>query len=105
GVNGETYRVHLEYAHGDGPASLVAKFPADRPAARTVAAFQHWYEREVEFYRRLAASSPLGTPRCYVASIEATGEYVLLLEDLRPAWRQGDQLASCAEREARAAIE
>ncbi|MFA7249575.1 MAG: phosphotransferase [Dehalococcoidia bacterium] len=104
GVNGETYRVVIEYARGDGPRALVAKFPADRPGPRATAAFQHWYEREVEFYRTLAAACPLRTPRCYDAAIDPEGGYVLLLEDLRPR-TQGDQVAGCSVEQARTAIE
>ncbi len=110
GVNGETYRVRIEYAGSavEAPRSLVAKFPADRAGARGVAAFQHWYEREVSFYTTLAATSRIRTPRCYAASIDPTsapsGDYVLLLEDLRPR-PQGDQIAGCTVEEARAAIE
>lgn len=108
GVNGETYRVRLDYARGDprhdGPRSLVAKFPADRPGARGAAAFQRWYQREVSFYTTLAATSPIATPRCYAASIDPSGDYVLLLEDLRPR-AQGDQIAGCTIEQARAAIE
>lgn len=104
GVNGETYRLRLMYAHGDGPASLVAKFPADRQGPRRTAAFQHWYEREVSFYTTLAVSSAVRTPRCYAASIDADNDYVLLLEDLHPLV-QGDQLAGCSVEEARAAVE
>ncbi len=104
GVNGETYRVRIAYAQGDGPASLVAKFPADRQGPRRTAAFQRWYEREVSFYTTLAAGSGVRTPRCYAASIADGGDYVLLLEDL-DAWRQGDQIAGCDVEDARAAVE
>ncbi|MGE3856510.1 MAG: hypothetical protein AB7G21_06095, partial [Dehalococcoidia bacterium] len=62
GVNGETYRVRLAYAAGArpgprAPRTLVAKFPADRPGARQVAAFQRWYQREVSIYTSLAATA------------------------------------------------
>lgn len=114
GVNGETYRVLIEYAGSaaQAPRSVVAKFPADRPGARGVASFQRWYEREVSFYRTLAVglaeTSAIRAPRCYAASIDLAGDrpgdYVLLLEDLRPR-AQGDQIAGCTVEEARAAIE
>lgn len=114
GVNGETYRVLIEYVGSavEAPRSVVAKFPADRPGARGVASFQRWYEREVSFYRTLAAgiaeTSAIRTPRCYAASIDLAGDrpgdYVLLLEDLHPR-TQGDQIAGGTVEEARAAIE
>ena len=109
GVNGETYRIRLGYAAGTrppplAPRTLVAKFPADRPGARGVAAFQRWYEREVAFYEMLAATSAIRTPGCYAASIDASGDYVLLLDDLWPR-TQGDQIAGCTVEDARAALE
>ncbi|MGE3856540.1 MAG: phosphotransferase family protein, partial [Dehalococcoidia bacterium] len=56
------------------------------------------------FYTSLAATAEVRTPRCYAASIDGDGEYVLLLEDLWPR-RQGDQLAGCTVEDARAALE
>ncbi len=103
GVNGETYRIRIEYAHGEGPRSLIAKFPVDRPGARRTAAFQRWYEREVSFYTTLAATSEMRVPACFAASIDANGDYVLLLEDLH-ALHDGDQLAGCSVEQAREAV-
>lgn len=102
GINGEMSRLHLS---GEGvPATVMAKFPAASEGARLVAAFQRWHEREVRFYRELAASTPLRSPRCYSAEFDVTGECVVLLEDLGRL-RQGDQVASCSLEEAAAAIE
>lgn len=90
GVNGETYRIVLD-SEG-GPASVVAKFPHE--PSRGVARYQRWYEREVRFYRELAASTPMRTPRCYAAQIDPDDNFVLLLEDLGGE-HQGDQAAGC----------
>ncbi|MQA00257.1 MAG: phosphotransferase [Dehalococcoidia bacterium] len=98
GVNGETYRLHLR-ASGAAPASVVAKFPARSPAARGVAAYQHWYEREVRTYRELLPWGAMRAPACYLAEIDETGAFLLLLEDLG-GLRQGDQLAGCPPSEA-----
>ncbi|MSQ31389.1 MAG: hypothetical protein EXR64_05105 [Dehalococcoidia bacterium] len=104
GVNGETHRVRVAYGRGDGPRSLIAKFAVERQGPRRTAAYQRWYEREVSFYATLAADSPIRTPRCYAASIDSDGDYVLLLEDLAPL-PQGDQVAGCSVAQARTAIE
>jgi hypothetical protein len=109
GVNGEAYRLRIAYAAGAlppprAPRTLVAKFPADRAGARGVAAFQRWYEREVSFYTSLAADAAILTPRCYAASIDPNGDYVLLLDDLWPH-TQGDQVVGCTVEQARAAVE
>ncbi|MEX1022639.1 MAG: aminoglycoside phosphotransferase family protein [Dehalococcoidia bacterium] len=100
GLNGEMFRLHLE---GPGlPATVMAKFPADR--ARGVASYQRWHEREVRFYRELAEETPLRSPRCYAAEIAPNDDYVVLMEDLGHL-RQGDQVAACTPAEAARAIE
>ena len=63
-----------------------------------------FYEREVRFYKDLAARVSLGTPRCYHGEFDpASGDFVLLLEDLTGA-RLGDQLTSCSIEDARLVI-
>ena len=95
GVNAETFRLVLD---GSGiPRSVVVKLPT--PSARGVAAFQRWYEREVRFYRELAESTPLRSPRCYSAQITPDDDFLLVLEDLS-RHRQGDQVAGCSAAEA-----
>ncbi len=105
GVNGETARLRLDYEGAPGPASLIAKFPAPRDGALGVATFQRWYEREVRFYDELAPQGAIATPRRYFAALESPAQYVLLLEDLEPAHRLGDQLAGATLAEAEAAVE
>lgn len=105
GVNGETARLLLDYEGAPGPASLIAKFPAPRDGALGVATFQRWYEREVRFYRELAPEAVIATPHCYLAALESPSRYLLLLEDLEPAHRLGDQLAGATPAEAEAAVE
>lgn len=95
GINAEAYRLRLR---GVGvPASLIAKFPGE--ASRGVARFQRWYEREVRFYRDLASSTPLHSPRAYAAEIDAQDHFILLLEDLG-GLPQGDQVRGCTPDEA-----
>lgn len=95
GVNGETYRIVLD-AEG-GPVSVVAKFP--HLPSRGVAVYQRWYEREVRFYRELAAATPLRFPRCYAAEISPEDDFVIVLEDLGGR-RQGNQVEGCTPAEA-----
>ncbi len=95
GVNGETFRLHLQ---GEGtPASVVAKFPGI--GSRGVARYQHWYEREVRFYRELATETPLRSPRCHAAAIDNNDDFILILEDLG-GLPQGDQVRGCDPAEA-----
>ena len=80
GENGAVARVAL-----DG-VRLVVKRPPASPAARAVAAIQQWYAREVHWYAALAPIAGVRCPRCHCARYDAlTGEYVLVLEDLRAA--------------------
>ena len=80
GENGAVARVAL------GGDRLVVKRPPASPAARAVAAIQQWYAREVHWYAALAPIAGVRCPRCHCARYDAlTGEYVLVLEDLRAA--------------------
>jgi hypothetical protein len=93
----DSVRLELTYdGPTPGPASLVAKLPAADPTSRATGLAMRNYEREVRFYQSLASELPVRTPHCLHADIDvATGDFVLLLEDLSPA-RQGDQLTGCA---------
>ena len=106
GLLGQLARVSLRYEGSDAgaPRSLIAKFPAASEENRELASLFRFYEREVRFYEEIADEVELRTPRRYYSTISlATGEYVLLLEDLAPA-RVGDQLVGCSREEAELAI-
>ncbi len=98
GQIGSNHRLQLE---GDGvPATLVAKLGAGED--RSIVA--GGYRKEVAFYRDLADTVAVRTPRCWHASINEDGTvFTLLLEDLAPA-EPGDQLAGCGPAEADAVI-
>ncbi len=56
------------------------------PAGASREAFQRGYAQEVRFYREVAPAVNVAAPRCFAAAHDpATGEHVLLLEDLTPA--------------------
>lgn len=98
------YDLSLEGSDASTPTSLIGKFPSDDPVSRATGVQLRNYYREVNFYRHLAAGLSMSIPRCYHADIVDEGpEFVLLLEDMRPA-RQGDQLAGCSAAVARAAV-
>ena len=106
GMIGDSYRFELTY---DGPApgapaSVVGKFPAIDPVSKQTGVGMGLYAREVAFYREMAASVAIITPRAFVAEYDAeTGDFVLLMEDLAPA-RQGDQLSGCSLKDAETAM-
>lgn len=100
GQIGTCHRLHLE---GTGvPATVLAKLPAVDPAARELLAGV--YRTEALFYAEVAPTVAIRVPACHhVTASGASGDFVLLLEDLAPAV-QGDQLAGCTVDQARDAV-
>lgn len=89
----------------EAPATVVGKFPSPEPQSRAAAKTFRTYEREVGFYQEIAGTVDIRVPVCYLADIDLdTGDFVLLLEDLRPAV-QGDQLTGCSLDEAMLAMD
>jgi Phosphotransferase enzyme family len=98
GLVGDSYRFGLTYDEDeyDAPASVIGKFPAADPDSRRSGSAHLLYLREVTFYRELAHTLPIHTPRPFVAEIDPkTDDFILILEDLAP-FRQVDQLAGCS---------
>ncbi|HEX5380137.1 MAG TPA: phosphotransferase, partial [Phenylobacterium sp.] len=99
-------RLALTY---DGPApgaprSLIAKLAPLHPGARDIDQAFHFYEKETGFYRMVAPSTPVRTPRAYHVEFEPeTHDFVLLLEDLAPA-RLGDQVDGLTAEDAALAV-
>ena len=64
-----------------------------------------WYETEIRFYRELAATSAIRTPRLYYAAMNPDAlDYILLLEEVSSG-RTGDQIAGGSLEQARAVVE
>ena len=107
GFVGQVLRITPAY---DGPAvgapaTLIAKMPSPDPGAREIAALYGLYEREFQFYRQLAKDVSFRTPRCFYSAGDADAvAYVLLLEDLAPTGRLGDQVAGCTLDDALTAV-
>lgn len=96
GQTAEIYRITLDYEgeQEDAPRSLVVKMPASFAGALEVANEYDLYRNEVGFYRELAAERGLPVPRAYAAELdEASGDFVLVLEDLG-AGRRGSMFRS-----------
>ena len=108
GQMGENVRFVLQWNDGPGgdlPATVVAKFPSDDPVSRATGLATRSYEREVAFYREVADTVDIRTPRCFYADVDlASGDFVLILEDLAPR-QQGDQLRGCSIAEAEVVID
>lgn len=105
GKVGDNVRFSLEWSPpASGPSTVVGKFPSPDPMSRAAGAALGNYEREVRFYEVLADTVAVRAPHCYFAHLnEATGDFVLILEDLAPA-EVGDQIAGCSVEQAAAAI-
>lgn len=106
GLVGDSFRFTLTYegAPAGAPASVVGKFAAADPASRASGAGLGLYLREVSFYRELAHTVGIITPRPFYAEIDpATADFTLIFEDLGPA-RPGDQLAGCSVEDAETAL-
>lgn len=86
------------------PTGVVAKLPAEDPNSLQAAIMQRLYEREVRFYQHLSSQSAVATPGYIYSDIDtATGQFVLLLEDMRPI-AAVDQLSGFTVDHARAAL-
>jgi thiamine kinase-like enzyme len=85
GMTGQISQLLISYDQNEpgAPSSVVAKFSAPDPNERAIVHSMGFYEREVRFYKELAAKSPVRTPRCYFSAVDlGNGLSLLLLEDL-----------------------
>ena len=94
GLLGQLRRYALTWHGGDGPASVVAKFPAAGDKSRALAQALDMYPREVGFYRDLGGTTLLSVG-CHHAFVDKyTHDFVLVLEDMAGATTI-DQLTGC----------
>ena len=96
--------LHFDPDSADLPGTVVVKLPSAEPLLSTVFDRLGQNRREIRFYRELADSPHMLTPRVYYSGMDpGTGNTALLLEDLGSA-RQGDSVAGCTLDEARRCI-
>lgn len=106
GQIGDSVRFKLDYEGdpGDAPRSLVGKFPSPDDQSRGTGIGLGNYNREVQFYRHLADTALIKTPRIWFNDINpADHEFVVLMEDLAPA-EQGDQLVGATLEQTRLSL-
>lgn len=99
GFSALLYRLHLTGI--DVPETVIVKLPAESQA-RGGMELLGGYQRELDFYRRIAPTAPLATPTCHAALISGS-DFVLVLEDLRD-WENADHLAGLSQDQARTAL-
>ncbi len=107
GQVGENVRFTLRWSSDDPalPATVVGKFPSQSELSRMTAALTGTYVHEVGFYRDLAATVAVRSPRVhYVAGDPAANDFVVIMEDISPA-AQGDQLGGCTIEQAELAVD
>ena len=87
------------------PSSVVVKLASPDETSRATGMALRNYEREVKFYREIQPTVDIRVPHCHFADWnEATGYFVLVMEDMAPA-EQGDQILGCTPAEAAVAID
>ena len=107
GMMTELHRLRLGYGEGatPGPTTLVVKQQAATAGLRDVANAYGLYDREVLFYREIAQTISLSSPRCYVAAFDPeTQAFVLVMEDLNRT-TPGDQVAGLTPAQIKVAID
>jgi hypothetical protein len=107
GLMGLLYRLTVEYDDDQdsvAPATVIVKLPVLIDATRQVAVAYRLYEKEVAFYRHLAAETPLRTPEVYFAAHDLEhDDFVLVMQDVGHL-RAADQIAGCERNDALAAV-
>ena len=93
-------RLELEYASGQGPASVVVKMPSESEANRATAVAFHCYERETFYLRDISPRTPIRIPKVLHADIDGEQDFVLVMEDMR-GYDIGDQVVGCTIEQAR----
>ncbi len=107
GQVGENVRFSLRWSSADPslPATVVGKFPSQSELSRMTAALTGTYVHEVGFYRDLAGTVAVRSPRVHhVAGDAAANDFVVIMEDIAPA-SQGDQLGGCTVEQAELAVD
>ncbi len=100
GLLSHLYRADLAYEGGDGPASLVLKFPTDLPNQRAMADAFGIYRKEVVWYRDIAPRSDVEIPVIHAAMItDDASNYCVVMEDLAHL-RQADRVSGMSWDEA-----
>lgn len=100
GLMAELARLDIDYAEPEAlPATMIAKCAA-RNENRGVAQLLDFYNRETNFYNRLAATCPFRVPDSYYGAVDQESyDFVLLMEDLGDV-SPNDQIVGSTEAEA-----
>jgi hypothetical protein len=102
GTSGMTAQVHLGYNVGTitAPTDVIAKFGRTSGVSPGISPG----ERELRTYQLLGNDAPFRKPCLWFGASDETGLTNMVLEDLSPKTRPGDQIAGCSVAEARAVV-
>ena len=115
GLLADILRCHLTFDTGasartgdaaptTAPATVIVKLPSSDAKSRQLCKRFALYQREYDYYRRLAPHVPLRTPALLYGDFEpSTDRFVLVLEDLG-ALQTADQVAGASAEQAQRAI-
>lgn len=107
GQTGDAGRITIDYRDDapGAPRSAFIKFSTQDPRRRAASQRLGLYQREVDFYTRLAPRTTVAAPRCYFAQASADGSSAtLLLEDF-PEHRAGDDIVGLKLAEAKQVVD
>lgn len=100
----QVHRLHLGYSPGPGlrPGSLILKTPVGPALPGGVRSGHDAGAREAYFFRHLAESTTIGTPRCYAVDFDpSSNSSIILFEDLSVrGLRQGNRVSGIRQGEA-----
>ncbi len=85
GFASQLVRVRMHYGERpDGaPGSIIVKMAPSNAETREFGTLLGLFQREVAFYKYLAADNPCNPPKCYLAQIADSGDkFTLVVEDL-----------------------
>jgi hypothetical protein len=91
GFAGDLSRLHVSYAAGSGPATMVAKIPTSIDDNRNGSEMLGVYEREIRMYADVLPCLDVPAPRLYYADVEPNPEWEKQMESVRrgerlPLW-------------------
>jgi hypothetical protein len=102
GLLGDLVRVHTGL---EDPASVIVKLPSHSPPNKAIGMAFKFYEREVRFFRDIAPTARVRTPKVWHVDMDLDKErFVVVLEDLAHL-ELGDQVVGLTVEQAVAAVQ
>ncbi len=104
GLLGQLARASMTYDGGDGPATVIVKWPIDVPHQRGMADAMNVYEREARFYTEVAPRSTLRAATAHASLIADDKSGCMIVLEVLSHLRQADRVNGVTWDEAVTAI-